>query len=290
MVRIIVSLLLFVPFALSAQRAHKLNLKSFKIATLSDSLRETSGLFFQKDQLFTFNDGGNSATLFQINKKKGKILGTTAIALPNRDWEALSGDENTLYLGDFGNNLGNRKDVAIYKITNDSIVSIPYYYPEQNDFSLRINSHNFDAEALAFFNGRLHIFTKEWISGNTSHYTVNPEQNKEQKAEKLESYRIGYLVTDAAYNKGKLYLVGYTKTGRLLLSLFQDDGTGRFFSGKPQVYHLGSALRFGQVEGITVNAEGIYLSSERFSTPLGTVLPTLYFIPKIRLQAEIFEK
>ena len=35
-----------------------LKIKKYKVATLSDSLKETSGLTFFRDKLYTINDGG----------------------------------------------------------------------------------------------------------------------------------------------------------------------------------------------------------------------------------------
>ena len=34
---------------------------------------------------------------------------------PNKDWEAITSDGENFIYGDFGNNAGNRKDLAIYK-------------------------------------------------------------------------------------------------------------------------------------------------------------------------------
>ena len=54
-------LLIFLSFLFSiysfSQKLEKIPLRKYKIATLSDSLRETSGLTFLKDKLYTFNDG-----------------------------------------------------------------------------------------------------------------------------------------------------------------------------------------------------------------------------------------
>ena len=46
----------------------KLALRKYKIATLSDSLKETSGLTFLKDKLYTLNDGGNTNEILKLIK------------------------------------------------------------------------------------------------------------------------------------------------------------------------------------------------------------------------------
>ena len=78
-------------------------------------MKETSGLTFLKDKLYTLNDGGNTNEILKLIKNSGKILSKLKINFPNKDWEAITSDgENFLYRR-FGNNAGNRKDLAIYK-------------------------------------------------------------------------------------------------------------------------------------------------------------------------------
>ena len=146
----------------------------------SDSLKETSGLTFFREKLYTINDGGNSSEVFEIDKSSGKILNVIKTDLKNRDWEAITSDSTNTYIGDFGNNAGTRKDLKIYKIPFkdsvkiDSIQEIPFFYPEQKDFEPKNINNDFDAEAMIFLNGKIHLFTKEWISKSVTHYTVNP--------------------------------------------------------------------------------------------------------------------
>ena len=122
----------------SAQQDLKwLKINKYKVATLSDSLKETSGLTFFNGKLYTFNDGGNSSEIFEIDKSSGKILDVIKTDLKNKDWEAITSDSTNTYIGDFGNNAGTRKDLKIYKIPFkdsvkiDSIQEIPFFYPEQ---------------------------------------------------------------------------------------------------------------------------------------------------------------
>ena len=157
-----------------AQNVDFLKIKREKITELSDSLKENSGLSFLKNKLYTFNDGGNSSELFEIDKISGKIEKVFKTNLMNKDWEAMATDSANFYVGDFGNNAGARKDLMIYKIPfdgekiADSAKIISYFYPEQTDFSSRNLNNYFDAEAMIFLNGKIHIFTKEWVSKATS--------------------------------------------------------------------------------------------------------------------------
>ena len=274
-----------------AQNVDFLKIKREKITELSDSLKENSGLSFLKDKLYTFNDGGNSSEIFEIDKISGKIEKVFKTNLMNKDWEAMATDSANFYIGDFGNNAGARKDLMIYKIPfdgekiADSAKVISYFYPEQTDFSNRNLNNDFDAEAMIFLNGKIHIFTKEWVSKATSHYVVDPEITENQPAQKIENFQTDYVVTDAAYFKQKLYLIGYTKKTEVFLSIFKETEPGIFFKEKPKKYYLGSALSIGQIEGIEADENGIYISGEEFATPLGKAKPALYFIPQSKLKS-----
>ena len=265
-----------------AQQADFLKIGRYRVAYLSDSLKENSGLSFRNGKLYTINDGGNSSEIFEIEKSSGKVLKTIKTGLKNIDWEAIASDSLYFYTGDFGNNAGTRKDLKIYKIpydNNSAAQEIPFFYPEQQDFSRKIINNDFDAEAMIVLNGKIHVFTKEWASKSTTHYVVNPELADNQAAEKTESFRIGFVVTDAAYFDGKLFLIGYTKNTEVFLSVFDETEPGVFFKEQPRKYYLGSSLVIGQIEGIAVDESGIYISGEEFRTPLGTAKQAFYFIP-----------
>lgn len=274
-----------------AQQSEIFKLKNFRIAILNDSIQETSGLSFFDDKLYTFNDSGNQANLFEIDKNSGKILKTHPTNLVNNDWEALANDGNNFYIGDFGNNSGARKDLKIYKIPfqnnhlkNDSVKAISFYYPEQTDFSSRNLKTDFDAEAMIYLDGKIHIFTKEWVSKATTHYIIDSNLYENQAAQKVEFYKTGFAVTDAYYFQKKLYIVGYTKNTEVFLYIFNETESGVFFKESPKHYYLGSALSIGQIEGISVNDDGVYISSEKFQTPINKPRPYFYFIPKDKLR------
>lgn len=287
----IIFLLLFSIFTSAfSQQIDFLKIKKFEVAVLSDSLGENSGLEFFQNQLLTINDSGNSADIFHINKATGKIKNTYLTGLINTDWEAIASDSANIYIGDFGNNSGTRKDLRVYKIPSDSGFSVnnafelPYFYPEQKDFRPKNLNNDFDAEAMIFLHGRIHIFTKEWAAKATTHYVLDPNVSENQPAKKTEVFKTDFVVTDAAYFDKKLYLVGYTKKTEVFLSIFNESQPGIFFEKKPKKYYLGSAFSVSQIEGIAVNQEGIYISGEAFTTPIGTAKPKLYFIPFDRLK------
>lgn len=286
--------LLFVLFTFEtvfSQQAEIFKLKKFRIAVLNDTIQETSGLNFFNGKLYTFNDSGNPAELYEIDKNSGKILRVLKTNAENKDWEALANDGENFYIGDFGNNAGMRKDLKIYKIPfqnnqlqNDLMKTISFYYPEQNDFTSKNISTDYDLESMIYLNGKIHIFTKEWASKSTTHYTLDPENHENQAAQKIESYKTGFVISDAYYFDKKLYVVGYTKKTEVFLNIFNETEPGIFFNENPRHLYLGSALTIGQIEGIAVNENGIYISGEKFYSPIKKTQPFFYFIPKDKLK------
>ncbi|WP_278380838.1 hypothetical protein [Chryseobacterium arthrosphaerae] len=274
-----------------SQQTDFLKIKKYRIGHLDDKIRETSGLSMLNDKLYTFNDSGNDPELFEISKTSGAIVNTFRVNARNKDWEALANDGTHFYIGDFGNNDGKRKDLEIYKVPfqndslqNNAIRKISFQYPEQEIFGDGYLKTDFDAEAMIFLNDKIHLFTKEWSARSTTHYIIDPENYEKQDAVKTESYKTNFVVTDAAYFEKKLYLIGYTKKTEVFLDIFTETEPGIFFREVPKHYYLGSSLSVSQIEGITVDETGIYISGEKFRSPLGSVKPSLYFIPKDQLK------
>ncbi len=282
-------LIFFILLSISAftQNIEKLNLKPYKIAVLSDSLKESSGLTYIGDRLFSFNDSGNTSEIFEINARSSYIEKTFQTGLKNVDWEAITNDGSNFFIGEFGNNLGTRKDLKVYQIPfrNDSIIAdsiktIPFFYPEQTDFTPKNTNNNFDAEAMIFLDGNIHIFTKEWITNTVSHYVIDKNMTENQPAKKLESFDTGFVVTDASFFENKLFVVGYTKKASVYMMIFEKDDIGNLFFNKPmKKFSLGRAFNIAQIEGITATEKGVYISGERFNIKVKKVPQSLYFIP-----------
>ncbi|MGE8556567.1 MAG: hypothetical protein ACN6OB_21810 [Chryseobacterium jejuense] len=281
-------LLAFLAFQTAfSQQTDFLKIKKYRVSHLDKNIQETSGLNIFNGKLYTFNDSGNAPELYEINKTSGEVLKTLKVNAKNTDWEALTNDGSNFYIGDFGNNDGSRRHLTIYKVPfqgdslqNSQVREIKFHYPEQTDYKSSYFNTDYDAEAMVYAHGKLHLFTKEWVSKSTIHYIIDPEKNEKQDAVKTETYKTNFMVTDAAYFDKKLYLVGYSKKTEVFMDVFTETEPGLFFKERPKHYYLGSALSIGQIEGIAVDETGISISGEKFKSPLGSTKPALYFIPK----------
>ena len=90
-------------------------------------LKEISGIEQISGDLFvSINDSGDEPYLYFLNSK-GVIRHKMYVAgAENMDWEDITYDGKYLYVGDLGNNLNNRRDLALYKIEIDTTIKTGY--------------------------------------------------------------------------------------------------------------------------------------------------------------------
>lgn len=134
------------------------------------TIEETSGLIFFNNRLITHNDSGNTAQLFELDTISGAINRTVTVSnATNVDWEDIAQDDSYIYVGDFGNNNGNRTDLKIYRISktdyeaSTSVIAdiINFSYADQIDFTSNPNNTNWDAEGLVVWGELLICFFKK---------------------------------------------------------------------------------------------------------------------------------
>lgn len=246
-----------------------------EIAVLPNQVLETSGLAFFDNQLWTHNDAGNEDKIYQIDTTDGSILNTVIIANSNnKDWEDLAEDDTHLYIGDFGNNDGDRMDLKIYKVLKSQLASgiataevIEFSFSDQVDFTPSNNNTDYDCEAFFFHNDSLHLFSKNWINQETRHY-VMPSEPGNYVAQLRESMNVQGLITGADISDdGVVGLIGYNFSGVNIMWLCFDYQGTDFFSGNKRKISLGLALANSQTEAIAFRDGGYgYVSSEQFAS------------------------
>jgi len=181
---------------------------------LSKEIEETSGLEIVDDLFVTHNDSGGEASLYYLSRN-GEIINKRKIkSATNKDWEDITRDDKYIYVGDFGNNFSNRKDLKIFKIPLNSSSEeknevILFNYPEQKSFKINRNTI-YDAEGLISVDDNLVIFTKNRAKKITELYLV-PKAPGKYDAKKIGSLKVESIVTGADYNE-KLKLLALTST------------------------------------------------------------------------------
>ena len=246
------------------------------VGALPEDVLESSGLIYYNNKLITHNDSGNSPRLYEVDTLSLQIIRTITIDnATNVDWEDITQDNTYIYIGDFGNNTGNRRDLTIYRVAkSDYDVSttvnaerIDFSYEDQTDFA-EIQNSDWDAEALVDFKDQLLIFTKQWQTNGTVAYSI-PKIPGSYSAKNMGFYDVSGLVTGAAYNKfsNVLMLLGYSSQLQPFIVRIDELPTNFSFNGTEK--KVGLEIGFSQVEGITYSdLNTYYISSERFQNNL----------------------
>ena len=251
------------------------SLKPDLIYTLQATLNETSGLIFWKKKLWTHNDSGGEAALYQLNARSGVIENKFTIAnATNTDWEDIAQDNRFIYIGDFGNNAnGNRTDLKIYKLTKADLLAgttvsaqvINFYYSDQDDFTPKgSNNTDFDCEALISLGDSLYLFSKNWINKKTKLYALAKTPGT-HIAEKRNELEVNGLITGAEIipDQRVVVLSGYSTALAPFIYLLYDFSGSNFFGANKRKVNLSQS--FTQVEGICAQSPvKLLISNEKY--------------------------
>lgn len=245
------------------------------IMEFPDVINENSGLLnFGEQKLLAHNDSGDSNRLFEIDLDTKTIARTIIIENAGHvDWESITADSEFVYVGDMGNNYGNRMNLIIYKIekaalengTSVTAESIFFHYEDQTEFNDSTN-HNFDCEAMLAFPDQLILFTKNRKDQQTNIYSL-PKSAGTHTAQLNNSFDVNGLITSASINPDRniLSLLGYqpednSSNYRPFIWLFYDFPGMDFLNGKNQRVDFDMS---GQTEAhCFIDSEQLYFSTE----------------------------
>ena len=250
------------------------------VANLVDTLSENSGLVWAAGKLYTFNDSGSGTKVYEVTAN-GTIIRTIHIAnSTNVDWEAMTSDSTYFYLGDFGNNNGNRTDLCIYRllkseVTNNALDTVAaekmnFSWADQLDFTSAYNANDFDCEAFYATEDSLFLFSKNWVDLKTKCYSLPNYWIDTLNATLNSQFDVDGLITDACKDtiNDRIYLLGYKNNGSNFYTSFiwclWDHASNFIFSGNKRRIEIGNVLTVSQTEGITLSDNGTaYVSAEK---------------------------
>ncbi len=256
-------------------------IKASVLGTLDSLLGGSSSLIYWEDGYWTYNDH-NDNCLYQIDSTNSATVEAMCIKkIKNQDTEEITQDSLYLYFGDFGNNSGRRKNLQILRVSKESfskqvfqIDTIRFSYEDQTDFTARLNATDFDCEAFIVTDDSIYLFTKQWVSAQTTIYSL-PKTPGTHVAHRRDTYNTKGLVTGATYipEYQIVVLCGYDYDKNHILSalhpflvLLYDFKDGSFFSGNKRRLDFPSGTK-AQIEGIaTSNGLDYYLTCEHFKT------------------------
>jgi hypothetical protein len=201
------------------------NIVANAIGVLPAEVNESSGLIFLNGRLITHNDSGNPGMLYEIDTLSAQVLRSVVVKNHgNIDWEDICRDSNYIYIGDFGNNMGNRTNLRVLRISiadylaSDSVdaEAIHFSYADQTNFNPGNFSTNFDAEAIVCTAQYLYIFTKQWGKPGTKVYPLSKTPGTYSLVAS-DSLSVNGLITGADFWNNKLSLTGYTSQNVFIL-------------------------------------------------------------------------
>ena len=234
---------------------------------LPDILKETSGLAILNDTLWTLNDSGNEATLYAISTK-GELLDKRDTAKTNIDWEDITIVNGNMLVADMGNNFGTRKNLHLLEIdlSNGGATtfdSIPFNYPEQDNFDFQQNTH-FDAEGIVVVENKIVVFTKNRSTLTSEVYVISPSGGP---ATKIGSLPVGSLITGADYHQESktLALTGYRRDDNQYLYVIDNFSLSAVADANISQYDLD--FNGAQIEAISIkDAKTFWITSEETTT------------------------
>ncbi|MFC4740966.1 SdiA-regulated domain-containing protein [Flavobacterium ponti] len=241
---------------------------------LPKSLKEVSGMTYLDDAIWVIQDNGNSEKIHKLSLE-GELLKSIEInSVKNHDWEAITSDEDgNLYIGDFGNNDNNRKNLAIYKISNENLekdkVNIEYTvnfnYEDQDEFPPKKHFLLYDCESFILHDDNFYLFTKNRSKGfdGTSHIYKLENKAGNQTAKLLKKYVTcdsfnSCAITDAAISPdgNKMALISNKR-----MWIFTNYSNSDFTNGKVKEIKFNS---YTQREGVTFKDDNtLYITDEK---------------------------
>jgi hypothetical protein len=246
---------------------------------LPSEILESSGLIFFNNEFWTFNDSGAGPILYALEINTGKILRRVTIKnATNIDWEEATQDENYIYIGDFGNNFGNRKDLKVYRISKSDILAqraecsvqadiTSFSFADQKEFKNSLLYTRFDCEAMVIWGDSIIIFTKNWKEETSSAYCI-PKSPGIYNPSPAFVFQSRGLVTGAAISpdKKELAICGYEEFIPFIWLIKMGNSIDFRKNAKTRRSFMNMAGV--QIEGICFGPHGyIFLSCERSRVP-----------------------
>jgi len=252
-----------------------------ELYSLPKKLKEVSGItYFPSNNLvYTLEDSGNKNVIYALNSE-GKLDKTITITnVTNVDWEDITKDKNdNIYIGDFGNNDNERRDLCIYKVNKKELnkdlavaeYKVSFSYPEQTEFPPKKKELFYDVEGFFEHENYFYLFTKNRsknFDGTAFIYKI-PNASGTQKA-----IKIGEFKTCDNYNHCVLTSATISPDGKKVV-LLSHDKIVLFKDFKGDLFHKGTQTEiklnhFSQKEAIVFKDNNTLLIADEKTNKVG---------------------
>jgi hypothetical protein len=244
----------------------------FKVE-LRKPLSEISGLKADGNDVWAITDKPR-ATAYKIDLK-GKVI--QEVNVP--DWqaidvEAVTSDKDFVYIGDVGDNDGDREERQIIKFAKATLGTEREVEAKGELIKFRFagaetvekkKKNNFDCESLLSFGDSLYLFTKRREDQLTELFVI-PKAAGTYEARSLGTFNCKGLITDASISSdGKeVAICGYNKGHKYpFIVLFKGFQGNDFFAGANERIDLADKPWEWQIESLTYTEDGkLYFACE----------------------------
>jgi WD40 repeat protein len=252
-----------------------------ELYSLPKKLKEVSGItYFPKNNLiYTLEDSGNKNAIYALNSD-GKLAKTITITnATNVDWEDITKDKNdNIYIGDFGNNDNERKDLCIYKVAKNELdkdmavaeYKVSFSYPEQTEFPPKKKEMFYDVEGFFEHENYFYLFTKNRSKNFDGTVFIYKILNA---AGTQKATRIGEFKTCDNYNHCVLTSATISPDGKKVVVLSHDKIV-LFKDFKGDLFHKGTQTEikldhFSQKEAIVFKDNSTLLIADEKTNKVG---------------------
>jgi len=203
-----------------------------KIQTLlQNKVKETSALAQFGGQIWTANDSGDGANLYQIDDKTGKVIKQVHVDdVISYDWEELAQDAGSLFVMDCGNNHGTRESRTIINVDTEVLINATdgdtvsavnttrFSMADKPAEPLTRYMHDYDCEASTVVGEELWVLSKNWSDLQSRLYRMDLVEISNSAVNDnvievipAQTLNVDGLITAADYNAAtkQLVLLGY---------------------------------------------------------------------------------
>lgn len=249
--------------------------------SLPKKLKEVSGItyFPETNLIYTIEDSGNANAIYVLNSE-GKLEKTISVEnARNVDWEDITKDKKgNIYIGDFGNNDNERKDLCIYKVSKDELnkenavceYKVSFSYPEQTKFPPKKKELFYDVEGFFEYQNYFYLFTKNRSKGFDGTAFIYKILNA---AGTQKAVKIGEFKTCDNYNHCVLTSATISPDGKKV-ALLSHDKIVLFQDFQGDLFHKGSQTElklnhFSQKEAIVFKDNNTLLIADEKTNKVG---------------------
>ncbi|MFY1044994.1 hypothetical protein [Chryseobacterium sp. GP-SGM7] len=193
--------------------------------SLPKKLKEVSGIALSQDQktIWAIEDAGNKNVVYGLDLKGNLIADVLVENTENNDWEDITKDKTgNFYIGDFGNNENDRKNLSIIKLdlkensqkSTQVLQTTRFHYEGQTEFPPKKSNLLYDCEAFIEKGGSFYLFTKNRSKGFDGTFLVFRIPNKEGD---FEAKLIGKLKLEGGYNDAAITSAAINSKDQIVL-------------------------------------------------------------------------